>query len=89
MTLRLRISTYAQASAEMKVRDLHDLELSILPDLWHGLLELVWCASTYAQARVLPCRLQVQCTILDQLPSWAWLYCIRPEQYVHSSHGLL
>lgn len=90
-TFGFRISALAQPGAEMQIGYLHDLELAILPDLGHRLLDLVWCASTYAQAwvlAVLSC-VQMQCTILDQLPSGAWLHCVRPKEYVDSSHGLL
>lgn len=80
-TLGLRISARAQTCAEMQIRDLHDLEFAILPDLGNWFLDLVWCASTYAQARVLAIAssLQMQCTILDQLPPRAWIYCVRSK----------
>jgi hypothetical protein len=87
----LRVSAVAQASAEMQVGYLHDLEFAILPDLGYRLLHLGCRASSYAETRIGArfARLEMQGSVLDQFPARTWLYCISAKKNVDGRYCLL
>jgi hypothetical protein len=80
----LSISAHAQTSTEMKIGNLHNLELAVLPDLGHGLLVLRRGASPYADAGVFAvlARVEVQGSVLDEFPARARFYCVCAKQHI-------